>query len=352
MRSCTIVLSLAWFAFLLLASGCERRKATENPPEAYDPSVEPPASAVMVKENPDLLADQAGISREYKERLREAVAAAEPESEAAETEAIAQVKQLLADTIEQAADGNSEAMFALLADQDAEALQTMMSDSSQVQEKIQQVQELIAEKLNIEVPESISGNLEGWEASTLAWKKATGYDSAVSLLQATSIEGVEFEQVADEVLATSPDGAQLTFVPMDSEYIVSLSPETAAFIQAMATATAAQNDFLDKLIEGIDSGTIIAVNFEQEATSIAEDTLTTAMVNMAELIASAAEQEPSPEEGLTPDDSAEPSVEDATEEPEDEDSEEEAEPAGDSEGGGMGGTLRRITRPTEGAEDF
>jgi hypothetical protein len=130
---------------------------------------------------------------------------------------------------------------------------------------------LIRDKLSIEVPETVSSVLPD-----------NSLIPGFGKLNMLTADGLQYEEVGEDVVVTHPNGNKLTFVPVDSEYqasVLAKLPEDKhdKYRSDMATMAGAvydgNNQFVDELSSQISGGEINAENLEAESNQIAARTI-------------------------------------------------------------------------------
>jgi len=272
-----------WACVLLLAIGCERKKASEAHVEKYDPKVDAPPSVLAVSPSPDLLANQAEVSKRY-ERSGKAAPTAAAAAPGAKPEE--QVKQLIAGVLEGLKAGKPEGVLALWGEDDAKLVQPFIAGTSEITTASAELQQAITDKLGIEAPPSVKASLGGQQAP----------DMTGPLGQA-SVDEFKFALSGQNVTVTSPDGQQQTFVPVNSQYKLVLSEKEKQVFPILQELVTAQKQYIDGIKKGIDEGTITAANLEQQAKDIADRTVMPVMAKLMQLAMSAG---PAPEGATIP----------------------------------------------------
>ena len=272
MKRCTVIATLLCAGVML--PGCERNEASEVSPAAYDPNVDAPVSILDRAVNPDVAGNQSAISRRAgaappPARATPTAAGAPPT--AAAGDGIARVKQKIADISAAIKDGDEEREAELFIDQDAELIRAILLDSKNIEAKVKSFEELVRNKLGMELP----GGLESGLTPKLAGG-ASGFGIAD-----LDVNKVKFEQTGETVVAEIEDEMRvkkrLTFSLVGSEYKASLPPGMRKLQAASRELLAAQGVCVDRISAGINRGSITEDNLEPMARQIGEQAMGAAM---------------------------------------------------------------------------
>lgn len=324
MKRWTIVPSLLCAGLLLF--GCERKDASETSPEKYDPDLDPPVSILEVTVNPDLIADQAAISRRMASQGRTAAPPpTTPEAtgrvEREGGDAIERVRGKLTEVLAAVTAGDKQRIIELFAEEDAESLQFLLELGERILTKGKIFEDLLRTRLGMKIPGDIKSYITGKSKIT-----APGVEEGVS------IDDLKFEQVGQDVVVTDPKGQKMTFSRVGNEYRASLPQGAKELLGAMTELAMAQEQFIDRLTGEINRGRITEENFEAAAKRAADEILMPPMGKFMKMMFSTGGKgaEGEDEETGKPEEALDPNQPEKTERP--------------ATGGGL---LRNITKPLE-----
>ncbi len=281
MKYWATVLSLT--CVILMGLGCDRREASEAAPAVFDPNHDSHAPITEHNVDSDLLADQAAISRRIQgeKPTLPTTSEEEPLAEGAEGP-IGLVKQKVAELITAAQAGQQEQVLEFFAEPNA--LLALLSGAKEIQTEVQDFEALVKDQLGIELPDDVR--------SVLA-SKSEGIGVTESIKN-VSVDDLEFEQIGSDVVVTDPKGQKITFVPVGSDYKISLSDKQIELLAIAGELIAAQQEFLDEMTKGIEAGRIDSDNFERRAEAIGKRTIMPVVGKLMKIMLLGAEQ-PAPE---------------------------------------------------------
>lgn len=278
MRNRAIFLPLA--CMILLTLGCERRKASEDPPQVRSGDTPAQASVLDRTPNPDLLADQAAISRRIE---RQRLATEAERAAKAPKGPTDQVREMLAGILADVQAGQTERILDIFAEEDGADMRPILVDGAAAKAKLKALGELLKERLDVELP--------------LMIKVFLASSSGPEALADASIDDLQIEQDNGNVVVTSSDGASTTFVETDAGYRAQVPQQLATLLPIAPEMITAIDQFVDQMTEAVNDGDITAENFDAKVKEITEQTLGSAMTKMAELMATVADEGLAAEEG-------------------------------------------------------
>ncbi len=304
---CVILLSA-------ILPACERKAASPRPPQPSDTESYPPL-LLDEKAEPDLLADQAAISRRI-ERER-GLPPADGSSIEAAANPLEQVKQKLTEVLTAVKAGQNQSVLMLLEDRDAAVMRPILQAEAELEQKVQIFEALCLNQLGMAVPPELQSIME---AKTSQLGLGVGLD-----FKNISIDALQFAVDGTNVVVTDPLGQTFLFAPVNGQYKMRIPPEALVIPPVVRELAAAQNRFVDQMISEIRNGRITEENFDARINEVAEKIVMPTLKKFMELQFSDMPTEPTSPPSAAPNTESEET----------------------SRGGGLRGRLRTITQPLE-----
>ena len=247
---------------LLAVAGCERGKRTEEP-APYHRDVDAPPTALILRADEGLMADQRRISGEVEGRpsggVGRATGAESVRSEVPATEAdVEVVKAVVEKMIAAAEDDDTNALVGFFSREDAVLVRPMFEADKTMPAKLDALGALVSEKLSVELPAGM--------------KRGMGSKIAPTGML-TSVEPDEFKYSLEgpSVVVTNPsDKRALPFVKIGRQWLVQYSEQGRKGLSFVSDVAAATGEFISAMTAGVNDGSITAENLEAKAKELAE----------------------------------------------------------------------------------
>ncbi len=257
--------NIALVLVLLTTIGCERRDPADDNSTAFDPDLDPAARMISVETDPDIMEDQAKISRQASEGKspRRTTGSAD----AADMDPVELVKGKVAAAIAGIKANDPEPMLAMFDDEAAQLLSPMIRGGVELEQRSLAFQYLLETELGIE----LRGDLRSIISET--------YGVPTSDLKVDSIGELTFEMDDEKVIVTTPEGNDpYIFVAVDSDYRATLTevfkdPRIVQTFAMLNDITQAQITFIDEVTADIEAGEITRDNLEPKTNAIADRTV-------------------------------------------------------------------------------
>jgi hypothetical protein len=287
MRRSAVLLTLA---VLVLAGGCERKDASDEP-RAYDPSLDAPPSPIVANPDPLLLANQTEIAKNSPKRSTGApgghaqpmaavnpapkveaeaaptpkpaeagrtpsAAANRPEAKAEDVEAIKKVFIAYIDAYE--AKQYTQFVGFFVSD-DAGAIRPLVSTTTAFENSAHGLIQLIRQKFGPQLPEDMAQFVTNTETSLEQGSKINRANPK------EEVNKLLFTSTKDGKVVVSDDAAtEVTFVNVTGAWKIELDPKMRPLLKMTIDAIKAMDKLCDSLASGIENNTITKDNFSAQ----------------------------------------------------------------------------------------
>jgi hypothetical protein len=273
-------------ALICVAIGCEKKR--ENPPETarYDPRIDGPPDILAPAADERILADQTRVTAP-----RPVVVPAPPAPASATQADLQALKQQMAAAMAEAKGGNVAGLAALFPD----SIATGMRDMLLLPGKMQAFEQLVKDKLGMELPDKFKSETSGPIAGAGPGPASM---SPVGDLEKGSVDDLKFTIDGPNIVATDPKGQKTVFVKTAQGWKMQVPPEAQEFMTVMLEVAEAAVKVTDTLTAGINDGSITKDNFEAKADEVGEQHMKAPMEKFAkifgEMMKKGFEQVPTP----------------------------------------------------------
>ncbi len=271
--------NIALGLILLTTIGCERQDPADDNSTAFDPDLDPAARMISVDTDPDIMEDQAKISRQASQSKspRRTAAPTDAGDDAGDLDPIELVKAKVTAAIEGMKANDPEPLIEIFDDEAAQLLGPIMRGGLELDQKSLALLQLIETELGIEPSADVKSMLSG--------KSGGPSDGPASGLAVDSVDDLTFELDGDNVVVNTSQGKPMVFSPVDSDYKLSLpeeakDPRAMQMFGLMNEILAAQMTLIDEVTTGIETGEITLDNFEPKVNEIADRTVKPAMAKL------------------------------------------------------------------------